>query len=509
MSRLRSRSYRFVDKDLDWILPAKEKAADDRAGPNARIGVEAEVDRILEDSFEELYERFLDRSNVSLKHASHDQSTHGRSGGRGGGASVHLTEQHWNDWAYDAPSVVEAGHGRLKPESLVDGGGPERVDEMAEAYWSIRDASEENVASVGTLWRGESYDSLAEVEAKYRSGKNVEFDEITSTSNDREVADTYANSGAPREERTGGGRVPVILELGSSTQEHRGISTGGGFGDTGGTETILAPGSNYRVNGKPRMLEDGTVLVRLYTTVKQPKELPRTDLRMKTKTEPSSKNLALKHASHDQSTHGRSGGGGGGGSIDVDAEWEKIKNDLTLEERTSISAYTDIQYANINPLLRGQKQDFGGRAEASTARMHTRNIDSAMKKSALSDDFVLYRGMHGDGAALKPGTVFSDKAFVSTTADEYAAVNWSVTAQKRSPVQTGTVLTIRAPKGTSAVPIGSGQSVRTSDEQEVLLNRGTRFRVIGRTVEDNTFVLARTNQRTGTIVHRVEVEVIK
>lgn len=125
-----------------------------------------------------------------------------------------------------------------------------------------------------------------------------------------------------------------------------------------------------------------------------------------------------------------------------------------------------------------------------------RAIDDAMAQSHLTHDVVVYRGERNPGRNFPPGQwslvggmegmEWEFPAYASTTAhetiaDEFARsdVTGRVTATRQP-----TVLRIRVAAGTSAVAIDPPHdphakgSAAYSDEAEVLLNRGLRYRVV-------------------------------
>lgn len=97
-----------------------------------------------------------------------------------------------------------------------------------------------------------------------------------------------------------------------------------------------------------------------------------------------------------------------------------------------------------------------------------KELDSSIASSApLEKDTALFRGSSLDGAdffkELKPGDVFGDPGYTSTSVSEEYMKTSNSTVHIR----------IRAPKGTRAAPIATDQD----HEQEMLLPRGSRFRV--------------------------------
>lgn len=103
-----------------------------------------------------------------------------------------------------------------------------------------------------------------------------------------------------------------------------------------------------------------------------------------------------------------------------------------------------------------------------------RNVDAALNKGTVSEDTIAFRGLPAEMTKdLKPGDVFTDNGFVSTSLDRKAALKFNKNTTE-----------IRVPKGSKG---GLMDSVRTKadlirldqkSEHELLLPRGSKFRVL-------------------------------
>jgi len=168
------------------------------------------------------------------------------------------------------------------------------------------------------------------------------------------------------------------------------------------------------------------------------------------------------------------------------SDWRK---GLKRSESNAIVEYGTGGYENINVHLRH------GETVTSANMRDTKNIDSAFKKSPGSPtDMVVYRGMNNkfifDNYESMKGATIGDKGFVSTTTSSAGANGFVRTARlKGSPVKAK----ILVPKGASVIEMhanewasklrkpsptagGFSKSVLIF-EDEVLLNRGTKFKV--------------------------------
>lgn len=101
------------------------------------------------------------------------------------------------------------------------------------------------------------------------------------------------------------------------------------------------------------------------------------------------------------------------------------------------------------------------------------NLDSAMLKVRLGSDMVVYRTCGPNTGKkfveMKPGTVFKDKGYVSTTireSDSYVGGGGG-----------GNLVEIYVPKGSRAAYIRGMSHFKS--EYEMLIDRDSRFMVIG------------------------------
>lgn len=152
-------------------------------------------------------------------------------------------------------------------------------------------------------------------------------------------------------------------------------------------------------------------------------------------------------------------------SIKAHESLDASKLDLTKEERSSLYSYTGSAYNSINSYLRRQIQD----VDYST-KEKIKNIDSAFSKSSVKKSFVTYRGMNLTGELKdlwfnsKPGDTIGDKGFVSTTTNPNKSFSGNIK------------LEIVVPKGSKAISVKSLSMFEHEDE--ILLNRGGKFKVI-------------------------------
>ena len=147
-------------------------------------------------------------------------------------------------------------------------------------------------------------------------------------------------------------------------------------------------------------------------------------------------------------------GGGGSGQSQV-----------TDSGKQALLGYSESSTSLNGSLRRGAALTSGDTATQSA-------LDAAFKNNKLSKDTILYRGVEEKFAAkLKVGETFTDKGFVSTSRDS-------------GMTSLGRQVQISAKAGTPAVDVvhhlGSHPSFDKyrASEKEVLLNRGSKFKVV-------------------------------
>jgi hypothetical protein len=146
--------------------------------------------------------------------------------------------------------------------------------------------------------------------------------------------------------------------------------------------------------------------------------------------------------------------------------FREAKN-ISEEEQEAIDAYFGTAFGIINRHLR--KMDSSEQAEK-----YIKNIDSVMKRYKIRNK-VVYRGVRKDVSGdnfnklytLKINDIYTDKGYLSTTPNYESAVLWS----------SGDIilkLNLKSPRGI----IRSEFASRRSNEDEILLDRNIKFKVI-------------------------------
>lgn len=166
-----------------------------------------------------------------------------------------------------------------------------------------------------------------------------------------------------------------------------------------------------------------------------------------------------------------------------DARWKSYdlqKEKLTNGEKIALENYTRTGHQDTNALLRGQLDSES--LSYDVAKDRASYIDSVFQKSSVasSTDGVVYRGIVMEttkiseswASKLKAGDTIEDKGFISTSTQEYVADSFS-----RNNYFTGVRFEIRVPKGTKIV--GGLET-----ESEIIINRGTKMRVVDVTTRE-------------------------
>lgn len=199
--------------------------------------------------------------------------------------------------------------------------------------------------------------------------------------------------------------------------------------------------------------------------------------------------VVVKHADHDQSTHGRGGSGTGSEPRRIrnarearawgEENYSEWQDGLSESEAAAVERYTSTRhYATVNEYLRTGSAD----GEERIARQMQRELDSALESSSVPEDVIAYRGVGRDAFGEgnledMVGETFTDRGYVSTALNPRAA----------NAFGDSIVMRVSVPSGSRGAYVG-GLSDNPS-EGELLLPRGSSF-VITSVSESgsNTFI---------------------
>jgi hypothetical protein len=167
----------------------------------------------------------------------------------------------------------------------------------------------------------------------------------------------------------------------------------------------------------------------------------------------------------------------------LDEEFSEWSAGLTPGERCDLRYYQANGYTRINGFLRrtGAPLDEDKKRVVDIALT---NIDAAMDKGELVRPVTVYRGVRDGAATLGmpvedalPGTEFTDFGYASTSLDPAAAVT------KAGPADGSLMLQISLTLGQHAAWMPAIAHVHRR-EYELLLPRGTWFRVVSSTTSE-------------------------
>lgn len=158
--------------------------------------------------------------------------------------------------------------------------------------------------------------------------------------------------------------------------------------------------------------------------------------------------------------------------------YDKIADKYTADEMAAYEQYQGSDYRKINGQLRGSEKLIGD--EKKRIDGLTKTLQSGVNKSVAERDMLVYRGSKHDLLAdAKPGDVFLDKGFMSTSVDG--------TEAKGFAGRGGTYFEIEVPKGQRISPMMMGKGSRdfgmVDTEGELLLPHGVKMEVISSNLE--------------------------
>jgi hypothetical protein len=166
--------------------------------------------------------------------------------------------------------------------------------------------------------------------------------------------------------------------------------------------------------------------------------------------------------------------------------YEQFYQFLDEEQIESIRAYTDGNYGYINRSLRGDVVDDERVSEISE---QIDDIDSAFdtNNAEVTENILLYRGTRLDRerraetirllqTAKNPSVrvMYDDPGYFSASVSEYQAQSFGNSASNE---KFNVFFEVQVPRGSYALPIGE-ELGEYSEEQEMILPRGSRFEIL-------------------------------
>lgn len=181
------------------------------------------------------------------------------------------------------------------------------------------------------------------------------------------------------------------------------------------------------------------------------------------------------------------------GSLSEADEWASQYQEwgasLKPIERETLGYYRGSGYHDINGVLReGKLNDSGEFADVPIRelRKQVKTMDAAIERSIVDRDVVAYRGTTtdwlGDVDGLA-GTIIHDKGFVSTSLD--SDIGRKFVGYKEEENLSAALMEITIPKGSRAAYLDTLNANSKPWERELLLPRGSSFRVTESVVAEN------------------------
>lgn len=142
------------------------------------------------------------------------------------------------------------------------------------------------------------------------------------------------------------------------------------------------------------------------------------------------------------------------------------KGTLSQDELDSIFSYTEAPV--INEVLRGEQLLEAFEQELADS------LDGAIQRSIIPRDTFVWRCAEKKFYDSPLGSIIDDLGYVSTSLVRDVAVDFL------PGVEDGTMVRIFVPKGTFGAFVGDSDLSEFADQMEIILRRGLRFRVTGR-----------------------------
>ncbi|OPY54652.1 MAG: ADP-ribosyltransferase exoenzyme [Methanosaeta sp. PtaU1.Bin060] len=149
-------------------------------------------------------------------------------------------------------------------------------------------------------------------------------------------------------------------------------------------------------------------------------------------------------------------------------------------QKEAFKKYTETDHYYVNKLLRGDSKSQSPKEIERTQDLIAA-MDQVFDKASLDDDIITYRGItsrtlgHMDPEAqealMTPGSEIRFDGFISTSARADEALSFAGEGDDEA-----LVCEIKLPKGSKAVYVAPVSAF--PNEMEVLVNRGTKFRVL-------------------------------
>lgn len=145
-------------------------------------------------------------------------------------------------------------------------------------------------------------------------------------------------------------------------------------------------------------------------------------------------------------------------------------NRLTQDELKAFDEYTGTGYGDINGYLRGTQDYEPENYDPDQVEEMIGDMDRVFNRSRLPKDMLVYRAVSANTySKIIKSDSFTDAGYGSTTSKRAFAEQW--------PKPGRVVVPIVLRKGAKAIPIESISQMKDEGEREILLARGSEFKV--------------------------------
>lgn len=164
---------------------------------------------------------------------------------------------------------------------------------------------------------------------------------------------------------------------------------------------------------------------------------------------------------------------------------------LTDKQVSAIMSYSGSMYSQINLQLRGLG------SKNSYASDLVKRLDSVMKSAKTTKDMIVYRGITSSlFSKLEVGAVLKDAGFGSTTTKQSVAKGFAdsstYTSNKKGENANPVIMKVQVPKGSRALSMMKYSQYK--DEEEILIDRNSRYKVISISGSDRKTVTVELEQ---------------
>ena len=208
----------------------------------------------------------------------------------------------------------------------------------------------------------------------------------------------------------------------------------------------------------------------------------------------------FKESDHPRAKDGKFGSGGGGSSPKskggesapeekTGLAGVKTKTNAVLSDpqKKAIAAYGGMGYHDMRKIMLNSKTPMN-KEHFERAKENINELDKAIESSELAQDITLMRGMYGvpelaslDNSSI--GKEIDSPSYWSTSSDEKIARQFTSSGgNAKNPSKDAVMLNIKMKKGQKALDVSTLKNELnpgTTNEKEMLLPRGTKFKVTG------------------------------